>query len=140
MKATIDWNGDVEFTAHSGSGHHVVVDGPPDSGGKNAGARPMELILMGLGACTAYDVVSILKKARQDVTAFRVEVDADRADAVPAVFTKIRIHFVLTGHGLSETHVARAISLSAEKYCSASIMLGQVAEITHTHEVVDADA
>jgi len=139
MKATIDWNHDVEFTAHSGSGHQVIVDGPPDAGGANAGARPMELILMGLGTCTAFDVVTILKKSRQPLTGFKVEVDADRADAVPAVFTKIRIHFVLTGRGLSEKHVERAIALSAEKYCSASIMLGQVAEISHTHEIVEAD-
>lgn len=139
MKATIDWNHDVEFTAHSGSGHQVIVDGPPDAGGANAGARPMELILMGLGTCTAFDVVTILNKARQPLTSLKVEVDADRVDAVPAVFTKIRIHFVLTGRGLSEKHVERAIALSAEKYCSASIMLGQVAEISHTHEIAEAD-
>ena len=138
MKATIDWNHDVEFTAHSGSGHRVIVDGPPDAGGANSGARPMELILMGLGTCTAFDVVTILKKARQPLTAFRVEVDADRADAVPAVFTKIRIHFVLTGRGLSEKHVERAIALSAEKYCSASIMLGKVGELSHIREIVEA--
>lgn len=141
MKATINWQGEVKFVATSGSGHDVVIDGPPDHGGQNAGARPMELVLMGLGGCASFDVMSILKKTRQDVTDCRAELNAERADAVPAVFTRIHLHFVVTGRNLKESHVQRAVALSAEKYCSASIMLekGGV-EITHDYEMHDADA
>lgn len=138
MQATIRWNGGASFTGTSGSGHDVIMDGPPDHGGQNAGARPMEMVLMGLGGCSAFDVMSILHKARQDVTDCVAEMTAERADAVPAVFTHIHLHFVVTGRNLKEGQVQRAVSLSAEKYCSASIMLekGGV-KITHDYEIRD---
>ncbi|TGG94965.1 OsmC family protein [Natronospirillum operosum] len=140
MQATIRWNGGAQFTGQSGSGHEVVMDGPPDHGGQNGGARPMEMVLMGLGGCSAFDVMSILQKARQDVTDCKAELTAERADSVPAVFTRIHLHFVVTGRELKESHVRRAVALSAEKYCSASIMLekGGV-EITHDYEIHSAD-
>ncbi|MFO7994217.1 MAG: OsmC family protein [Marinobacter sp.] len=135
MKATIDWTGDASFRATSGSGHAVQMDGPPDHGGKDLGPRPMEMMLMGLGGCSAFDVMSILQKSRQDVTGCHTEVEAERADAVPAVFTRIHLHFVVTGNSLKENLVKRAVSLSAEKYCSASIMLEKAGvEITHSYE------
>jgi putative redox protein len=140
MKATVDWTGNASFKATSGSGHSVQLDGPPDHGGENLGPRPMEMLLMGLGGCSAFDVMSILKKSRQDVTACHAELEAERADAIPAVFTRIHLHFVVTGNSLKENLVKRAVSLSAEKYCSASIMLEQAgAEISHTYEVHEAD-
>ncbi len=135
MKARIKWVEEMMFVGESGSGHTVVIDGPPEHGGRNLGIRPMELLLQGLGGCTAFDVMMILKKARQPVTDCVVDIAAERADTEPKVFTKIHIHFVITGDGVSEKHVQRAIELSAEKYCSASIMLGQVAEITHDFKV-----
>jgi len=135
MKARIKWVEEVMFVGESGSGHSVVIDGPPEHGGRNLGIRPMELLLQGLGGCTAFDVMMILKKARQPVTDCVLEIEAERAETEPKVFTKIHIHFVITGSGVSEKHVQRAIQLSAEKYCSASIMLGQVAEITHDYEL-----
>lgn len=139
MKATIDWTGNASFTATSGSGHSVQLDGPPDHGGQNLGPRPMEMLLMGLGGCSAFDVMSILKKSRQDVTACHAELEAERADSVPAVFTRIHLHFVVTGHNLKENLVKRAVSLSAEKYCSASIMLEKAGvEISHTYEIHEA--
>lgn len=139
MKATIDWTGKASFRATSGSGHKVQMDGPPDHGGEDGGPRPMEMLLMGLGGCSSFDVMSILQKSRQDVTACHAELEAERADAVPAVFTKIHLHFVVTGHNLKENPVKRAVSLSAEKYCSASIMLEQAGvEITHSHEIREA--
>jgi len=139
MKATIDWTGDASFRATSGSGHSVQMDGPPDHGGKDLGPRPMEMMLMGLGGCSSFDVMSILQKSRQDVTACHAELEAERADAVPAVFTRIHLHFVVTGKNLKENLVKRAVSLSAEKYCSASIMLEKAGvEITHSHEIRDA--
>jgi len=136
MQATITWMEEARFVAESGSGHSVVIDGPPDHGGKNQGVRPMEMILMGLGACTSFDVVDILKKSRQPVTNCVTQLTAERADTVPAVFTRIHIHFKVTGRGLNARKVARAVDLSAEKYCSASIMLtkGGV-EITHEHSI-----
>lgn len=139
MDARITWNGEVSFIAESGSGHKVVIDGPPDHGGRNLGARPMELMLMGMGGCTSFDVMSILRKSRQDVTSCEAVLKAERADAVPAVFTKIHIHFIVAGNGIKEAQVKRAVELSAEKYCSASIMLqaGGV-EITHSYEIVAA--
>lgn len=138
MKATIRWMQDAMFVGESGSGHSVVMDGPPEHGGRDVGIRPMELVLLGLGGCSSFDVVDILRKARQDVTDCRVELVAERADAVPAVFTRIHLHFVVSGRGLKPQQVTRAVSLSAEKYCSASIMLerGGV-EITHDHEIVE---
>lgn len=136
MQATIKWVDGAMFLAESGSGHSVVMDGPPDQGGRNMGVRPMEMLLMGLGGCSAFDVMSMLRKSRQDVTDCRAELQAERADAVPAVFTKITLHFVVTGRKLKESQVARAVSLSAEKYCSASIMLEAAGvEITHSHEI-----
>ena len=138
MKARIKWVEEVMFVGESGSGHSVVIDGPPDHGGRNLGIRPMELLLQGLGGCTAFDVMMILKKARQPVTDCVLEIEAERAETEPKVFTKIHIHFIVTGSGVSEKHVQRAIQLSAEKYCSASIMLGQVAEITHDYELREA--
>lgn len=126
------------FVGESGSGHAVVIDGPPEAGGRDLGIRPMELVLSGLGACTAFDVVSILKKSRQKVTDCRVELDAERADEVPKVFTRIHIHFVITGQDLKAAAVERAIELSAEKYCSATIMLSASVEISHDFEIVEA--
>ncbi|HHI93365.1 MAG TPA: OsmC family protein [Gammaproteobacteria bacterium] len=135
MKARIKWVEEVMFIGESGSGHSVVIDGPPEHGGRNLGIRPMELLLQGLGGCTAFDVMMILKKARQPVKDCVVELEAQRAETEPKVFTRIHIHFIVTGAGVSEKHLQRAIKLSAEKYCSASIMLGQVAEITHDYEL-----
>lgn len=136
MKADIRWRGEASFEAESGSGHRVLMDGPPDHGGRDQGPRPMEMVLMGLGGCSAFDVVSILRKSRQQVTDCHCEVRAERSDEVPAVFTRIHLHFRVRGHGLGEKQVERAVSLSAEKYCSASIMLvrGGV-EVTHSHEI-----
>ncbi|PAV25401.1 putative redox protein [Tamilnaduibacter salinus] len=140
MKTTIEWTGDAGFRADSGSGHSVQMDGPPDHGGRNQGPRPMEMMLMGLGGCSSFDVMSILKKSRQDVTDCHAELEAERADAVPAVFTRIHLHFVVTGRGLKENLVKRAVSLSAEKYCSASIMLEKAGvSITHSYEVREAE-
>ncbi|MEO6699074.1 MAG: OsmC family protein [Paraperlucidibaca sp.] len=138
MQARIRWQGDVSFVAESGSGHTVVMDGPADLGGENRGARPMELMLMGMGGCTSFDVMTMLKKSRQQVTRCEAVLDAERADAVPAVFTKIHVHFIVEGVALNEAHVKRAVMLSAEKYCSASIMLqaGGVV-ITHDYEIVE---
>ena len=138
MKATVKWTDGVQFVAESGSGHALVIDGAPDHGGRNTGPRPMELLLMGLASCSSFDVIAILKKSRQDILDCRAEIEAERADAVPSVFTKIHLHFVVTGHNLKEAHVKRAVEMSAEKYCSASIMLaaGGV-EITHDYEMID---
>jgi putative redox protein len=138
MKSTVKWSDGAMFIGESGSGHTVVMDGPEDLGGRNLAARPMEMLLLGTGGCSIYDVLSMLKKARQQVVDCRVELDAERADAVPAVFTRIRMHFVVTGVGLKDSQVKRAVSLSAEKYCSASIMLGAAGvEITHSYEIVE---
>src|SRR6185312_12553981 len=125
LQATVKWIGDAAFVGESGSGHAVVMDGPPDHGGRNIGPRPMEMLLIGLGACSSVDVVGILRKARQDVIHCEVKLEAERADAVPAVFTKINLVFVVSGRGLKETHVKRAVELSADKYCSASIMFSK---------------
>jgi putative redox protein len=138
MQARIRWQGDVSFVAESGSGHTVVMDGPAELGGENRGARPMELMLMGMGGCTSFDVMTMLKKSRQQVTHCEAVLEAERADAVPAVFTKIHVHFIVAGVALNDAHVKRAVMLSAEKYCSASIMLqaGGVV-ITHDYEIVE---
>ena len=138
MKARIKWVEDVMFVGESGSGHTLVIDGPPEHGGRNLGIRPMELLLQGLGGCTAFDVMLILKKSRQQVTDCVVEIEAERAETEPKVFTRIHVHFIVTGHGLKEKVVQRAVQLSAEKYCSASIMLGKSAEISHDFEVREA--
>ena len=139
MEARITWNGDVSFKAKSGNGHEVIMDGPPDLGGRNLGARPMEMMLMGMGGCTSFDVMTILKKSRQQVTNCEAVLQAERADAVPAVFTKIHVHFIVTGTDLKDVQVKRAVELSAEKYCSASIMLQAAGVvITHSYELVAA--
>ncbi len=128
------------FLAESGSGHALVMDGPPDHGGRNLGVRPMEMVLLGVGGCSSFDVVDILKKSRQEVTACETELEAERADEVPAVFTRINLHFRVTGRGLKDSIVKRAVAMSAEKYCSASIMLGRAGvDITHSYEIIDTD-
>jgi putative redox protein len=137
MKARVKWVEAATFVGESGSGHAVVMDGPEDSGGRNLGIRPMEMLLLGMGGCTAFDVVHILRKARQPVSDCVVELEAERATTEPKIFTRIHVHFRVSGAGLAEKQVARAVELSAEKYCSASIMLGKVAEITHDYEVID---
>jgi putative redox protein len=138
MKARIKWIENVSFVAESGSGHALVMDGAPEGGGRNLGPRPMEVMLMGTGGCTAYDVVHILKKSRAPVSDCVLEIDAERADEDPKVFTRIHFHFIVTGNGLKPAQVERAVQLSAEKYCSASIMLGKTAAITHDFEIRDA--
>lgn len=140
MKARIKWTEQAQFIGSSDSGHAVVMDGPVDGGGRNLGLRPMELVLLGTGGCTAYDVVDILKKSRQPVRDCVVEIDAERADEAPKVFTRIHIRFIVTGKGLSEAAVKRAVDLSAEKYCSASIMLKRAGvEISHDYRIVEGD-
>lgn len=138
MKARIKWVENVCFMGESETGHAVILDGAPDAGGRNLGMRPMEMLLIGMGACTSFDVVTILKKARQPILDCVAEIEAERADEVPKVFTKIHVHFVVTGKGLNAGQVERAVKLSAEKYCSASIMLGKSAEVTHDFEIVEA--
>lgn len=136
MKAKIKWVEEVTFVGESGSGHSVLMDGPPELGGRNLGVRPMEMMLLGLGGCTSFDVMHILKKARQPVTDCVVELEAERAETEPKVFTRIHVHFVVSGDGLKESQVKRAVELSAEKYCSASIMLAQAGVvITHDYEI-----
>jgi putative redox protein len=137
MKARVKWIEGVAMLGESGSGHGVVMDGPPELGGRNLGVRPMEMLLLGMGGCTQFDVLLILRRARQDVTDCVVELEAERAESDPKVFTRIHAHFIITGRDLSRRHVERAIQLSAEKYCSASIMLGASAEITHDFEIRD---
>jgi len=137
MKATVRWVDDVMFLGESGSGHAVLMDGPETSGGRNVGFRPMELLLVGVGGCSSYDVVTILKKARQNVTGCVTELTAERADAIPAVFEKIHLHFRVSGKELSEKQVEKAVAMSAEKYCSATIMLGRGGvQVTHDFEIV----
>jgi len=137
MKAEVKWAGEARFDGKSETGHTVIMDGAEEYGGKNQGARPMELLLLGMGGCSAFDVVLILKKARQEIIDCVVQLDAQRAETEPKVFTKIHAHFVVTGKNLSEKRVARAVELSAEKYCSASIMLAKTADITHDFELVE---
>ncbi len=138
MKARVKWVENGTFMGESGSGHAVIMDGPPEYGGRNLGIRPMEMVLLGVGGCTGFDVVSILKKGRHPVTDCAVELAAERAEADPKVFTRIHIRYVVTGRGLKPEAVERAVKLSAEKYCSASIMLGKVVEISHEFEVREA--
>jgi len=135
MKARVKLVEGMTFVAESGSGHAVIVDAAPDAGGRNLGARPMELVLMGTGACSAIDVVHILRKARQPVTDCVLELEADRAEADPKVFTRIRMRYVVSGRGLDAAQVERAVKLSKEKYCSATIMLAKTAEIAVDIEV-----
>ncbi len=137
MKARIKWLDNMSFVGESGSGHSVVMDASPEVGGRDLGPRPMEMLLLGLGGCSSIDVLMILQKARQDVTDCTVEIEAQRADSEPKVFTKIHLHFVVEGRNLTAKRVERAVQLSAEKYCSASLMLEKSAEITHDYEVRD---
>jgi len=138
MKARVKWVEGVTMLGESDSGHAVVMDGPPDFGGRNLGVRPMEMLLLGMGGCTQFDVLLILRKARQDVTDCVVELEAERAAEDPKVFTRIHVHFIVSGRDLEKRQVERAIELSAEKYCSASIMLGASAKISHNFEIRDA--
>ena len=138
MQATVKWVDGVMFVGETGSGHAVVMDGPPDHGGRNMGMRPMEMVLLGVGGCSTFDVVQILQKGRNDIVNCVAEITAERVDTVPSVFSKIHLHFIVSGHGLKESAVERAVKLSAEKYCSASIMLGNAGvEITHDFEVIE---
>lgn len=139
MKARVKWVEGKTFVAESGSGHAIVIDGPPDHGGRNLGPRPMETVLMGLGACSAFDVVSILEKARQRVTGCHVDLDGERADSVPAVFTRIHMHYVIKGHGVRASAAKRAVDLSAEKYCSVTKMLRPDVVITHDWEILEEE-
>ena len=140
MKATIRWMGDVSFVAETGSGHAVVVDGAPEAGGRNIGMRPMELFLAGAAACTAFDVVWILKRARQPVADCVVDAGAERAATDPKVFTRIHLKYAIAGRGLDPKQVERAVKLSKEKYCSATIMLGRSAEISYELRIVDGES
>jgi putative redox protein len=138
MQATIKWIDGVMFVGESGSGHAVVMDGPPDHGGRNMGIRPMEMLLLGVGGCSSFDVVQILQKGRNDIVKCVTEITAERVDAVPSVFSKIHLHFIVSGRNLKASAVERAVKLSAEKYCSASIMLSKAAvDITHDFEVIE---
>jgi putative redox protein len=138
MKARVKWVEAMSFVGESGSGHSVVMDGAPDLGGRDLGIRPMEMLLIGMGGCTAFDVVLILRRGREAVTDCVVELDAERAESDPKVFTRIHVRYIVTGHGLALAKVERAVKLSAEKYCSATIMLGHTATITHEVEVREA--
>ena len=137
MKAKISWDGEARFVAETESHHTVLMDGPPERGGKNSGPRPMEMMLMAIGGCAAFDVVHILKKGRQSIVSCDAQVEAVRSDEVPAVFTKIHLHFKVSGGNIKENIVRNAVKLSAEKYCSASIMLSKGGvEITHSLELI----
>jgi putative redox protein len=137
MKVRVKWIENVAFVGETESHHAIVMDGAPEGGGRNLGPRPMETVLAGTGGCTAYDVMTILRKARQDISDCVLEIDADPAPADPKVFTRIHFHFIITGRNVMREPVERAVRLSAEKYCSASIMLGKTADITHDFEIVE---
>jgi len=137
MKARVKWLDHMTFVGESDSGHSVVMDGPPEAGGRNLGIRPMEMVVLGLGGCSSFDVVSILKKTRQNISDCHVDITAERAETDPKVFTKIHAHFVVSGKNLDEKKVAKAVSLSADKYCSVSIMLAATVEITHDYEIIE---
>ncbi len=139
METQIKWVGNAAFIGRASSGHTVVMDGPAEGGGRNLGPRPMEMLILGMGACSTYDVVSILKKSRQDITDCEIKITSKRAESDPKVFTDIQLHFVVSGHNLKQKQVERAIKLSAEKYCSASIMLGATANITHDFEIINVN-
>lgn len=140
MECKISWMGPggMSFAAETGSGHMVVMDGAPEGGGRDLAPRPMEMVLVGTGGCTAYDVVMILQKSRQEVKGCTVKVEADRASEDPKVFTKVHFHFTVTGRNLNPSTVERAINLSHDKYCSASVMLEKTASLTHSFEIVEA--
>ncbi len=135
MQVRIKWLGKRVFEAETGSGHTLTMDGPPDHGGQNLAARPMEMVLVGLGGCSAFDVVEILEKSRQNVQECQIKVDAERANEIPAVFTKVHMHFMVAGEGLNEKHVKRAVELSVDKYCSVAKMLRPDVEITFDYEM-----
>lgn len=138
MRATVKWVDGAMFLGESGSGHSVVMDGPVDHGGRNMGVRPMEMLLLGMGGCASFDVMSILQKARQKVQGCRVELEAERAEGVPSPFTKIKMNFIVTGVALKEVQVKRAVELSATKYCSASIMMEAAGvEVSHGYEIIE---
>ncbi|QDX82246.1 peroxiredoxin [Denitratisoma sp. DHT3] len=137
MECTVRWHDGMSFIAETGSGHLVAMDGAPEAGGRNLAPRPMELLLAGTGGCTAFDIVMILQRGRHDIKGCEVKLSAERADTDPKVFTRINMHFVVTGRNLKPEAVDRAVKLSAEKYCSASIMLGKTAAISHSWEIVD---
>lgn len=137
METQLKWAGNAAFIGRASSGHTVVMDGPAEGGGRNLGPRPMEMLILGMGACSTYDVVSILKKSRQEITDCEIKITSQRADSDPKVFTDIQLHFIVSGKNLKEKQVERAIKLSAEKYCSASIMLGATANITHDFEIIN---
>ena len=140
MQATVKWVDGVMFLGESGTGHTVVMDGAADHGGRNMGSRPMELILLGVGGCSSFDVIGILKKSRQQVIDCRVELDAERAEGVPSPFTRIHLKFVVSGVGLKEAQVKKAVELSVTKYCSASLMLEAAGvELTHSYEIVECE-
>lgn len=137
MNAELKYQGGACFDISVGSGHSIVIDGSPDIGGEDRGARPMELVLAGLGGCTAMDVLEILRKSRQQVEDVKIRLSAERAEKPPRVFTKIHIHYLISGRDLKEKTVQRAVDLSAEKYCSASIMIGKTATLTHSIELLE---
>ena len=137
MKCRVKWLDHMTFVGESGSGHAVVMDGAPEHGGRDMGFRPMEMLLLGVGGCTAFDVVSILKKSRQAITDCEVEINSDRAEEIPKVFTRIHLHFIITGNSLDPVKVEKAVNLSANKYCSASKMLEKTAKMTHDFEIVE---
>jgi putative redox protein len=139
MKAVVKWLDNMSFVGESESGHSVVMDGPPDSGGRNLGVRPMEMVLLGMGGCTAFDTVLILQRQRQLISDCHVELSAERADKVPKVFTRIHVHYIVKGKKLDEKKVARAVEMTAEKYCSVSIMLSKSVDVTHDYEIVEED-
>ena len=136
MKARVKWLENACLIAEADSGHGVVIDGAPEIGGRNVGVRPMEMILMGLGGCSAMDVLNILKKQRQQITDCVIEIEAQRRDEEPKIFTEIHLHFVITGDNLKDNHVKRAVDLATEKYCSVSAMLETTVKITHDYEIV----
>jgi len=140
MKTRVKWIEDRTFLGQSGSGHSVIMGGAATGGGPDAGVRPMEMLLLGLGGCTAYDVVDILEKSRQPVSDVAIEIEGERAGDIPKVFTEIHVRYIVTGPGLDPAKVERAVSLSADKYCSATVMLGASAKITHAIEIVDSGA
>ena len=139
MKAVVKWLDNMSFVGESESGHSVVMDGPPDSGGRNLGVRPMEMVLLGMGGCTAFDTVLILQRQRQSIDDVHVELSAERADEVPKVFTRIHVHYIVKGKALDEKKVARAVEMTAEKYCSVSIMLAKSVDVTHDFEIIEED-
>ena len=136
MKTIVNLKSDVCFQATTGTGHEIIMDGPQEAGGKNQGGRPMEMLLVGMGGCTAYDVVTMLRKGRQDIRHCSIEIDSERADEAPKVFIKIHLHYKFEGENLQASKIERAINLSTEKYCSATIMLAKTAVVTHSYEIL----